>query len=212
MAVFAHEVRGALTVIGGYAEVMRRSLSDEDRSRALDGIAHAAQRIDRLVSSALDGKLATGGVRDDIDLTALANEVADEQRTVSGRDVEVVAEGRPHVLGAADAIERALMNLVGNSLKYSLRSSSVEIWVSEREGRALLSVADRGPGIPEDERERVLQPFERLEAHSDVDGSGLGLAVVKEIAETHGGDVVIEDRAGGGAVVTLSLPAVASAP
>lgn len=206
LAIFAHEVRGALTVIAGFAEVMRRPLTEEDRTRALDGIAHAAKRIDRLVQSALDGRLSDGRPDQLVDLAALAEEVAVEQRAVSARQIDVRIQDRPRVLGAPDALERALGNLVGNALKYSLRDSSVEISVSTVADRALLSVSDRGPGIPEQDRERVLEPFERLESHWDVDGSGLGLTVVKSIAEIHGGRVSIGDRPGGGAVVTIELP------
>jgi signal transduction histidine kinase len=206
LAIFAHEVRGALTVISGFAEVMRRPLPEHDRIRALDGIAHAANRIDRLVQSALEGRLSDGRPEDRVDLAALVDEVATEQSAVTERRIEAHVLARPIVLGAADALERALGNLIGNALKYSLRDSVVEVSVSECDGRALLSVADRGPGIPEGERERVLEPFERLESHRDVEGSGLGLTVVRDIAELHGGAVRIEDRAGGGAVVTIELP------
>jgi two-component system sensor histidine kinase MprB len=185
---------------------MRRPLPEKDRVRALDGIAHAVRRIDRLVQSALDGHLSDGRPDQLVDLAALAEEVAAEQRAISGRLIEMHVEGRPEVLGAPDALERALGNLVGNSLKYSLRDSAVEVGVGESGDHALLWVADRGPGIPAADRERVLEPFERLEAHRDIDGSGLGLTVVRSIAETHGGRVMIEDRLGGGAIVTLQLP------
>lgn len=209
LALFAHEVRGALTVISGYSEIMRRSLSDQDREKALEGIAHAVRRIDRLVYSALEGSLEDQGPEETLDLAELAECVVAEQQAISGRPVEFEASARPKARVAPEALERALGNLIGNSLKYSLSNSPIEVGLAVDRGMARLSVADRGPGIPEEERERVLEPFERLEAHRDTPGSGLGLTVVRSVAESHGGRVLIEERPGGGTVVTIEIPVVA---
>jgi len=206
LALFAHEVRGALTVISGYSEIMRRSLSEQEREKALEGIAHAVKRIDRLVYSALEGSLDDQGPDELLDLADLAEGVVAEQRAISGRQVELRASARPTARVAPEALERALGNLIGNSLKYSLSNSAVEVGVDVAGAMAQLSVADRGPGIPEEERERVLEPFERLEEHRDTPGTGLGLTVVRSIAESHGGRVSISDRPGGGTVVTVEIP------
>ena len=206
LALFAHEVRGALTVISGYSEIMRRSLSEDERQRALEGISHAVKRIDRLVYSALEGSLDEQGPEELLDLAELAEAVVTEQRAISGRQVEFSAVSRPVARVAPEALERALGNLISNSLKYSLSNSAVEVDVAAAGGMAQLSVADRGPGIPEEARERVLEPFERLEEHRDTPGTGLGLTVVRSIAESHGGRVQITDRSGGGTVVTIEIP------
>lgn len=210
LALFAHEVRGALTVIAGYVDILRRPLADVEKNRALDRMSRAVQRIDLLVQSALSGE--SPGFSDaavsDVSLTEIAAGVAAEQRAVSGRDVVVaISPDEPLLVCVAPhEIERALGNLVENSLKYSLRNSAVEISVAAADGVARLTVADRGPGIPQNERERLLRPFERLEAHAHLPGTGLGLAIVKQIAEKYGGRVVAEDRPGGGALVTIELP------
>lgn len=206
LAVFAHEVRGALTVISGFAELMKRPLPEGDRQAALQGISHAVKRIDRLVDSALEGSLDEGGPYEQIDLEELARWLVEEQRAITGRHIELHAMGRPVIAGAPEALERALGNLVSNALKYSLTSSPVEVSVLSEDGAAVLSVADRGPGIPEEDRERVLEPFERLGGHDDVPGTGLGLTVVRSIAESHGGSVSIAARDGGGTIVSLRLP------
>jgi signal transduction histidine kinase len=208
VAVLAHEVRGALTVIVGFTELMRRPLPDKDRVAALDGIARAVQRIDRLVAAALEGEVAVARPGQRIRLATLASSVAAEQQAISGRAVEVHVERDPIVLGMPEALERAVGNLVGNALKYSLRDSVVEITVAEEDGVGVLSVADRGPGIPAEDRERILEPFERLATHADVPGTGLGLTVVRSVVEGHGGAVRILDRPGGGAIVRLELPLV----
>ncbi|HET6350680.1 MAG TPA: HAMP domain-containing sensor histidine kinase [Coriobacteriia bacterium] len=205
VAVVAHEVRGALTVISGFSELLRRELSEEDRKAALDGISRAVRRIDRLVDSFMIGArhARTPGQR--ISLVELAESVAAEQRAITGRQVVLTVVDRPEVSGVPDALERALGNLIDNALKYSLRNSGVDIEVGTENGFGVLAVADRGPGIPEDEREQVLQPFERL-GRTDVPGTGLGLAVVNGVAEAHGGRVEIRERDGGGTVVRLLLP------
>ena len=206
LAVFAHEVRGALTVIAGFAELMRRPLPEADREAALSGIAHAVKRIDRLVDAALSGDLDEGGPYEELDLAELAAGVVDEQRAITGRLIELHAESKPFVLGVPEALERALGNLIGNSLKYALSSSVVEVGVSVVGQNAVLSVADRGPGIPKKDRKRVLEPFERLDAHAGLPGSGLGLTVVSSIAEAHAGRVLIDEREGGGTLVQIELP------
>jgi signal transduction histidine kinase len=206
LAMLTHELRGALTVISGYSEFLRRPLPDDERTHALDGIGRAIRRIDGLLDSAAEGRPPERDPKTPVNLAELAESVADEQRTLSLRDVTVSVEGDPVVLGTSEALERALGNLIGNSLKYSLSSSAVEVRVSEAAGRGILAVADRGPGIPEPDRERVLRPFERLDAHESVPGTGLGLTVVQSVAQAHGGDVEILDRPGGGAIVRIELP------
>jgi signal transduction histidine kinase len=208
LASFAHEVRGALTVIAGFTEIVRRPLPEAERAAALDGISRAVARIDGLVQSALEGSIAPQHVRERVDLAELAECVAQEQRTLSARDVTVTADPGVAVLGDSGALERALGNLVGNALKYSLLNSAVEVSVFREGEWAVVSVDDRGPGIPEDERERVLKPFERLESHRDVPGSGLGLSIVRDVCIDHGGALEIADREGGGASIRMRLPAL----
>lgn len=205
VAVVAHEVRGALTVISGFSELLRRDLSAEDRRAALDGISRAVRRIDRLVDSFVNGVRhpRTPGQR--ISLVELAESVAAEQRAITGRQVTVNVLGQAEVSGVPDALERALGNLIDNALKYSLRNSGVDVEVNAVDGQGVISVADRGPGIPSDEREHVLEPFERL-GRTDVPGTGLGLAVVSSIAEAHGGRLEILEREGGGTIVRMLLP------
>ena len=193
LAQFAHEVRGALTVISGFAEIMRRPISDADRTAALDGIARAVGRIDGLVQSALEGSLAPPKLRERVDVALLAESVAAEHRALSERDIPVTVDEAAVVLGDESALERALGNLIGNSLKYSLRSSAVEVTVGCEGDWALVRVEDRGPGIPEEDRERVLEPFQRLESHRDVPGSGLGLSIVRDVCAEHGGYLEIAD-------------------
>lgn len=206
LALLAHELRGALTILVGMTDLLRRDLRPDEHAMALEGLARATERIDRLVDEALAGSVSRPDAGDEpIDLAQLAMTVAEEQRTVTGRRVEVDARSRPVVAGGRGALERALGNLVENGLKYSLGSSPVEMLVDTDGDWALLEVSDRGPGIRPEDRERIFEPFERL-GEGTATGSGLGLTVVRGVAETHGGSVSVRERPGGGSVFELRLP------
>lgn len=208
LAVLSHEIRGALTVVSGFSELLRRPMEEAERASALDGIARAVERIDRLIDSASAGHMEHPVPRARVNLDALAHEVVEEQKAVSGRAIELQVAETPVVLGDGEALERALSNLLGNALKYSLRGSIVEVQIYVENSQAVVAVADRGPGIPQSEREAVLRPFGRMKMHADVPGMGLGLTIVSSVAEAHGGHLEIDDREGGGALVKLVLPLV----
>lgn len=216
LAVYAHELRGALTVIAGYTELLRYELSDEERVAALDGIERAIHRADDLCSDALAGKpplAAHERPQESLSLLSLAEEVAADQRTATGRDI-VVTSGQDEAVvhGERDALSRVLANLVGNAVKYSPADTPVEVRIALEQSLTLglagvVEVADRGHGVPAAERTRVFEPFERLTQDADTPGSGLGLAVVREVVEVHGGGVEIQERPGGGTIVRVELPA-----
>lgn len=206
LALLAHEIRGALTVVMGMTEIVKRDLPAAERQVALDGVCRAAERIDRLIDDAMAGRVDRPGMeREVLDLAEVVAQVAAEQRAVSGRTVTVDARVHPLVAGSREALERAIANLVENGLKYSLSSSSVDVSVETREGYAVVVVADRGPGIPVQEHARIFEPFERLEG-SEAPGTGLGLTVVRSVMESHGGSIGVDDRPGGGSVFELLLP------
>ena len=218
LALLAHELRGALTAILSLAELVRRGSVEPPSSGgeravmhdALDGIARAVARADALITDAQSGLVRASRPDRVVDLAHLARTVARDAGAISEREIHVVAPAALETAGDENALSRALANLIDNALKYSLGSSPVEVMVADQGSTATVSVADRGPGIPEGERERVLMPFERLDRHEQIPGTGLGLAVVAQVAENHGGNVTIEDRAGGGAVVALHLPVASS--
>ncbi|HEY0148137.1 MAG TPA: ATP-binding protein [Allosphingosinicella sp.] len=138
-----------------------------------------------------------------VDLGALAETVADEFHDL-GQDVtvesgeRVVAEVQPVLL------RRALRNLIDNAVKYG---GSARVRVAAAKGQTTISVADTGPGLSEDELQRVLEPFYRVEEsrNRDTGGSGLGLAIARAIAESHGGSLTLANG-GPGLVATLTLP------
>lgn len=213
-AVFAHELRGALTVIAGYTEMLKRPMPEDERAASLAGILRAVGRADKLCSEVLTGRSADvllPPTRDPIELGALAEQVAEEQRAATGRAVLVEAVGDVSVAGDEQALGRALANLVSNAVKYSPADTTVQVRVraeetSEFGATAVLEVSDRGPGIPADEREQAFEPFERLGHDTDVPGTGLGLTVVAGVARASGGTARILDNPGGGTIVRIEFP------
>lgn len=211
LALLAHELRSALTVVLGLNDLLRLDLPEDRRESALEGIHRAVARADALIAAALEGDVVgPAGVREAVDLAALAADVVAEQRAVSGREVEFDAQSAPVVLGDANALGRVLGNLIDNALKYSLRNQAIEVMVRTEDGRAVLEVADRGCGISEEQADSAFEPFERLGRDDSVPGTGLGLAVVRSVSEAHGGSASIGPRDGGGTIVRIELPIAAS--
>jgi two-component system, OmpR family, sensor histidine kinase KdpD len=104
---------------------------------------------------------------------------------------------------------QVLVNVLDNAIKYSPADSLIEIWVSQTPGHFILSVGDRGIGIPPEELDRVFDKFHRVAREPNAaapGGAGLGLAIAKGIVEVHGGRIWAEGREGGGTIVTVSLP------
>ena len=215
LALFAHELRGALTVIAGYTALLRHPLIESERQAALAGIERAIVRADSLCSDALAGRTPAplpNRLDSYVDLRVLAEEVAADQRSATQRDIAVSGASDLPVRGDAFALARVLGNLVGNAAKYSPVSTQIDIALAREESPggpdiAVVEVADRGPGVPAAMRDRVFEPFERLERDSAAPGVGLGLAIVHDVIGAHGGSARILDRDGGGTVVRLELPA-----
>jgi len=206
LALCAHDLRGALMVIAGYVELLRRDdLTAEDRSTALAGIDAAIGRADALLADTLSGAVRAQPNTEPVHLAAIAEQAAADARAATGREVVFSASGDPVVTGDAMALHRMLENLLANAAKYA-PSGPIEIGVTEEGALAVIEVADRGPGIPADERDFVLKPFARLDRDLDTPGSGLGLTVVRSGAERMGGHVEIRGRDGGGALFRIELP------
>lgn len=207
LALLAHELRGALTVIRGLNDLLRGGLPPARQEAALESIERAVVRADALMTSALSGGTTAHVTETErVDLVALISGVAEEQRAITGRDVIVEVQSTATVDGDHNALSRVLTNLIDNALKYSLAKHPVEVSLRVEEVSAVIEVADRGPGIPEECSEAVFEPFERLGRDDGIPGSGLGLTVVRGVTEAHHGNAVALPREGGGTIVRLTLP------
>jgi two-component system sensor histidine kinase MprB len=201
----AHELRTPLTSLRTNASVLRRfaELSPESRTRLLDDVDGETRELTHLVDELVE--LATRRYEAEepapLELGEVAEHAAERVRRRSGRTIGVTADTSA-VTGQAKALERAVSNLLENAVKFA-PDGPIEVVV--RDGR--VQVLDRGPGIGEDDADRVFDRFHRADAARGLPGSGLGLAIVRDIALAHGGTVFAEPRAGGGAVVGFTVGA-----
>jgi two-component system sensor histidine kinase KdpD len=212
LAAVSHDLRTPLASIKACAS----SLLSEDvafepaaTKQLLATIDEEADRLNSLVGNLLDmSRLNSGALITATRAVGLEEVVASALASLSPAalvDVDV-AESLPRVLVDAALLERAVANIVANAVAFSPDGQPVKIEAAAVAGRVDLRVVDRGRGIPVVDRERVLQPFQRLGDNPNGAGVGLGLAVAKGFVTAMGGELVIEDTPGGGATLVLSLP------
>lgn len=216
VATVSHEIRSPLTSVKGFTRTLLAKwdrFSDDQKRAMLETIDADADRVTRLLKELLDvSRIDAGRVelhRTRVDVLALTHGVVDRARRLDaarGRDVCVVADGElPPLLADADKLEQVLINLVENALSYA--DGPVEIrLVHEADGDLHIIVADRGPGIPEDQHQVVFQKFGRGRAVRRA-GTGLGLYITRGLVEAHGGRVWIDADAPVGARFHVRFPA-----
>jgi two-component system sensor histidine kinase KdpD len=187
------------------------ALTDEDRTALLETIRVEHTRLKRLVENLLDLSRLQAGTAEATPELWMADElVARALEEVAGSErvqVSVRAE-LPGVRADAIQVERVLVNLLENALRLSPPDEVVHVRVNATRKELLIRVTDRGPGVPEAERERIFQPFHRVAGQPEWSGAGLGLAIAKGFAEANGGRLWLESREGQGASFVLALPAV----
>jgi signal transduction histidine kinase len=219
-SLVSHELRTPLASIKGYLEVLREGeegepLDPEERRSFLGIIERNAGRLERLVGDVLfvagldEGRLIIE--RTDVDLVRLARRAVEAAGpAVAPRRIRLglEAESPGAVLGDPGRLGQALDALISNALKVTPDGGRVDVRVTRRGGAAVVEVADSGPGIPAEERERVFQRFFRTTgaARRQVQGVGLGLTVVKAIVDAHGGTVAVDGEDGRGAIFRVELP------
>jgi signal transduction histidine kinase len=203
LANASHELRSPLTRIRMGLELMGAQSSLAARQEIERNITELDQLIEEiLLASRLDARESDLGTVESVDLIGLA---AEECARVDA-ELEVSGLADLPVRGVSKLLRRAVRNLLENARRYG--AGSITLTLSMNQDRALVRVCDRGPGVPQELRERIFEPFYRLPGATERDGGvGLGLALVKSIALRHGGTAYCEDRSEGGACFVLELPA-----
>jgi two-component system sensor histidine kinase KdpD len=208
----SHDLRTPLMAILTSASALARDdlrLEREDTQDLSATILDEARRLDRLVSNLLDlSRLEAGAAHPEAELWPVDDliiQALDEVGQAGGRVHLAFPEESPAVRADAHQIERALVNLIENALKYSPPSEPVHVQVSTTPTDVLVRIVDRGPGVAAGDRERIFTAFQR--GGQDGSGAGLGLAIARGFAEANGGRVWAESRAGQGAAFVLELPA-----
>jgi signal transduction histidine kinase len=201
LANASHELRSPLARLRMAIEMLHGDADPALRRELARDIAELDQLIDEiLLASRLDSHSRSSETMEEVDLTALVAEECARQ----GADFD-------GVLVTLNASHRLLTRLVRNLLENARRygaGTPIEVRLTRQPDGAIgLTVCDRGPGVPEAERERIFEPFYRVSgARESAGGVGLGLSLVRQIARQHGGEVVCEAREGGGSCFRLRLP------
>ena len=208
-ALLAHELKTPVASMRNLTQLLADfDLSETERHRVAVLLQSEAGKLESMVQALLDlERLPQRDFRTVsrvTDLGELVKERVDVLRASAGRRVNATVD--PDVLVRADGmlIERVIGNLVENALKYT--ETDVDVSVRGTESEAVLEVADRGPGIAAEDRERIFQRFFRGASARGTEGLGLGLSFVAEVARWHGGRASVENRPGGGALFRVALP------
>jgi signal transduction histidine kinase len=207
----SHELRTPLTSILANLELLAAELDGEQREIAGSAL-RSSRRMRRLVADLLLLARADAGresPREPVDLAAVAREAAAEAGPLaSDHPLSLDLPGEVPVKGARDDLHRMTLNLLENAYLHTPPGTPVTLAVREEDGSAVLEVADRGAGVPPTSREWVFERFARGSGDAAPTGSrsGLGLSIVRAVADAHGGSVALDDAEGGGARFVVMLP------
>jgi signal transduction histidine kinase len=203
LAAIAHEVRNPLGAMALYAGALREDLAGRPEAAHVQRIQQELAGLSRLVEDFLDYARPRPLELEPVEGARLAEEVRELcQPLGEGRGVVLRASGAGAFLADRHQIRRAALNLVRNAVEASPANGTVELSVEADGGAAVLTVLDRGPGLPAEARARLFEPFCTTKAG----GTGLGLALARKAALAHGGGLTVGDREGGGTAARLSLP------
>jgi two-component system sensor histidine kinase CpxA len=214
----SHELRSPLARLG-VALGLARQRSGPEAGGALDRIERESDNLNEMISQLLTLTRLESGTdgrkKTEVDLASLVREVADdadfEARSIN-RGVQVVSADKCSITGVEELLRSAIENVVRNAVRFTAEGTTVEVALRQQNGAgdhfAVISVRDRGHGVPEDALERIFRPFYRTEDARDRQsggGTGLGLAITERAVRLHGGTVRASNAPDGGLAVELRL-------
>jgi len=207
----SHELRTPLTAIRGHVEALLEGVveDEEARSYSLEVIRLEAARLERLVGDVLDlAKLDTHRfalLREEVDLERLVDRAYSafgEEARRRGIDYRRSVTAKPVLQTDGDRVLQVISNLLANAFRWTPDGGRVGLALSQVDGTIRIAVDDSGPGIPQEEEERIFRPFWSRDGH----GTGLGLAIASELAAALGGEIELQTQAGKGSRFELVLP------
>jgi len=221
VSTVSHELRTPLTTVVGHVEMLTDGEFGEltaEQLWAVSSIERNSKRLLTLIEDVLTlAKIENGGLHlilAPTDVASLVDDVAAAAAPMAAtRDVALTIDGcadTPDVVADRSALERALMNLVSNAVKFTPAGGSVTLRVTHDDHMARFAVADTGIGMSDDDKARLFTRFFRSPTAMSmaIPGTGLGLAIVKQIVDDHGGTIHVESVAGAGTTITFSIPLV----
>ncbi|WP_045519401.1 sensor histidine kinase [Neobacillus niacini] len=216
LASISHELRTPLTYINGYADIARRNNLDEtDRVQYLDIIKEESQRVSSLVKELFDlAKLDQNRFsinKEKVNFSKFAQSIYDRVLPAfTNKGIKLILNCPENLFVEIDPIrfEQVLINLIDNSLKYSKESSTTSIRAVEENGKVQISIIDQGIGIPQNDLPRIFDRLYRVDKSRSraTGGFGLGLAIVRQLIEAHGGEITVKSLIGEGTSFTITLP------
>ena len=215
----SHELKTPLTSISLFVDLLRRKgpLPSSKKEQYLSLMASETERLTRLINNVLDFSRDNGARRyamKTVDASLVSGQIVESQRVrLESRGFSLSFERAALdflVRADPEALKQVLLNLLSNAEKYSAEKKEIAVTIARTQASVVITVRDRGIGIPEKDRERVFREFYRVDdsLSSGVQGTGLGLTIARRIARDHGGDVTCAPRDGGGTDFTVCLPAM----
>jgi PAS domain S-box-containing protein len=218
VADVSHELRTPIASIVAAAETLESGEADDAETSELVALIHRQSgRMKELIDDLMDlSQIESGAVvlqKEFVPLAELLGEVAADLAPAASQKsltVDVTGDDSASVFGDRRRLGQAARNLLDNAIKFSPEGERITLMAFREPGHAGFSVADRGPGIPRAEREKIFQRFYQVDRSRSKSrpGSGLGLAIVKHIVQLHGGSVGVEGEPGRGASFVVRLPAI----
>ncbi len=215
LSTVSHELRTPLNAVIGFAQLLAMEPLTASQRDAISHIEKAGRHLLDLINEVLDiSRVSARTLSLSPEPVSVADAVNDAAAMLTGaaraRNVEVLiaSDGAEHVLVDRQRIKQILLNLMSNAIKYNYEGGTVMVRWMEDQGRVRLDVSDTGAGIPAPLMDRLFSPFDRLHATStDIEGTGLGLALSKGLAEAMGGVLSAESTVGKGSTFRVDLPA-----
>jgi signal transduction histidine kinase len=210
----SHELKTPLTALSGYLEMLEDEKDERVRAEFLEDMRSQTKRLENLARTLLDlSRLDANAItfrKEEVDLEDLLHELR-RDFSYTGRPMTVrVDENVPPVTTDPTQLHRVLAILLDNALKYS--GAPVDLSLSREDGRAVISITDRGCGIPQAEIPHIFDRFYRAQGSSRADGTGLGLALAREINDHLGGEIRVQSRPGVGSTFSVTLPLATDSP
>ncbi|MDA8187472.1 MAG: ATP-binding protein [Dehalococcoidales bacterium] len=213
-SVVSHELKGVLSVLSGYTQLLRKRLESQlpqaDLGKGLEIINAQTNRLNRLVDDMRDVSAIESGrltlVKARCDVVGLSRDVIQGQQALTQKHILLLDSSEEHVEGEwdCDRIRQVIDNLVNNAIKYSPNGGEVKVSIERRKDEVLVSVKDQGLGIAQKELRHLFHPYARV--HKEIKGLGLGLFICSGIIKSHGGRVWVESQEGKGSTFYFTLP------